>query len=200
MLLETFASDAEASLVHSLPPSSRFDELKVAVWLWSDNPGVTVSVRLRLPNQKNPQTGQTVAMEVYGETHQGGGQWQRLSVELSDRVFAENLRRKRSELSRLVGTGTLNVEDAYIDQVSLHFPGQAITWGLAIDDLEVSQVVPPKPLTPPNVGSRLAASESPMSASCWTAAILPTVYSLSRRVHRDAEEVALQRRVGSRSQ
>ena len=144
VLLETFASDAEASLVHSLPPSSRFDELKVAVWLWSDNPGVTVSVRLRLPNQKNPQTGQTVAMEVYGETHQGGGQWQRLSVELSDRVFAENLRRKRSELSRLVGTGTLNVEDAYIDQVSLHFPGQAITWGLAIDDLEVSQVVPPK--------------------------------------------------------
>lgn len=144
VLLETFASDSEATLVHTLPPSSRFDELKVAVWLWSDNPGVTVSVRLRLPNQKNPQTGQTVAMEVYGETHQGGGQWQRLGVELSDRVFAENLRRKRSELSRLVGTGTLNVEDAYIDQVSLHFPGQAVTWGLAIDDLEVSQVVPPK--------------------------------------------------------
>jgi hypothetical protein len=148
--LETIASDGEATLVHALPPASRFDELKVAVWLWSDNPGATVSVRLRLPNQKNPQTGQSVAMEVFGETHQGGGQWQRLVVELSDRVFADHLRRKRSELTRLIGTGTLNTDDAYVDQMTLHFPGRPVVWSLAIDDLEISQVIPPKATETPS--------------------------------------------------
>lgn len=147
VMLQTFPTDGEAVLFHPLPPSSRFDELKVAVWLWSDNPGVSVSVRIRLPNQKNPQTGQTVAMDVYGDTHQGGGQWQRLEVGLSDRIFADNLRRKRSELSRLTGTGALNTDDAYVDQITLHFPGRPVTWGLAIDDLEINQVVPPKAVT-----------------------------------------------------
>ena len=61
-LVETFANDGWASLIHKLPPAVRFDELKATVWVWADHPGVQVWVRVKLPNQQDPRSGQMLVV------------------------------------------------------------------------------------------------------------------------------------------
>lgn len=145
-LVETFANDGWASLVHSLPPAVRFDELKASVWVWADHPGVQVWVRVKLPNQLDPRTDQMLVVYVKGEVHQGGGEWQKLSVDLTDRQFEETMRRVRGNLALQVGTRNANVLGAYVDQISLRLTEEKVTWGLAIDDLELTPVVSPQKL------------------------------------------------------
>ena len=145
-LVETFANDGWASLIHKLPPAVRFDELKASVWVWADHPGVQVWVRVKLPNQQDPRSGQMLVVDVKGDLHQGGGQWQKLSVDLSDRQFEETMRRVRSNLALQVGTRNANVQGAYVDQISLRLTEEKVTWGLAIDDLELTPVVVPQKL------------------------------------------------------
>ncbi len=147
LLIETYANDGTATLVHKLPPAIRFDELKASVWVWSDHPGMQAAVRVRLPNQPDQRTGQTLVVDVYGEIHQGNGQWQQLSVDLSDRNFEETMRRVRNELNRRLGIRAANDEGAYVEQFSLRLPegtGERATWKLAIDDLEMTPVVAPQ--------------------------------------------------------
>ncbi len=145
-LVETFANDGWATLVHKLPPAVRFDELKASVWVWADHPGAQVWVRVKLPNQEDPRSGQMLVVDVKGDVHQGGGQWQKLSVDLSDRQFEETMRRVRSNLALQVGTRNANVQGAYADQISLRLTEEKVTWGLAIDDLELTPVVVPQKL------------------------------------------------------
>ncbi len=148
LLLETYANDGFATLTHKLPPALRFDELKVSVWVWADHPGIQVWVRVRLPNQTDQRTGQRLVVDVKGDIHKGSGQWQQLAVDLSDRNFEETMRRVRSNLALQVGTRNANAEGAYVDQISLRLPDEKVTWGLAMDDLQLSPVV-----TPQNVGT-----------------------------------------------
>ena len=148
LLLETFANDGFASLVHKLPPAMRFDELKASVWVWSNHPGIQVWVRVRLPHQRDERTGQMLIVDVKGDIHTGGGQWQRLAVDLSDRNFEETMRRVRSNLALQVGTRNANAAGAYVDQISLRVTEEQVTWELAIDDLELTPVVSPQ-----NVGT-----------------------------------------------
>ena len=143
-LLETFANDGIASLIHPLPSALRFDELKASVWVWADHPGVQAWVRVRLPKQLDERTGQMLVVDVKGDIHKGGGQWQQLTIDLSDRQFAETMRRVRSNLALQVGTRNANTEGAYVDQISLRLTDEKVTWGLAIDDLELTPVVPPQ--------------------------------------------------------
>ena len=141
--IETLPYDGRVEIVHKLPPAVRFDELKASVWLWSNHPGVQVSVRVRLPQQLDQRTGQSLVAEVYGDLHSGGGQWQRLAVDLSDRSFEETMRRVRSDLARRVGIKRVNDQGAYVDQISLRLAThERVTWDLKIDDLELTQFVP----------------------------------------------------------
>lgn len=147
LMIETYANDGMATLVHKLPAAIRFDELKASVWVWSDHPGVQAAVRVRLPNQPDQRTGQTLVVDVYGDIHQGNGQWQQLNVDLSDRNFEETMRRVRNELNRRLGIRAANDEGAYVEQFSLRLPeaaGELATWKLAIDDLEMTPVVAPQ--------------------------------------------------------
>ena len=146
--LDTFANDGYAALAHKLPSAMRFDELRASLWVWSDHPGVQVWVRVRLPNQRDERTGQMLVVDVKGDIHGGGGQWQKLAVDLSDRKFEETMRRVRSNLALQVGTRNANAEGAYVDQISLRLTDEQVTWTLAIDDLELTPVVSPK-----NVGN-----------------------------------------------
>ena len=143
-VVNTFANDGMAALIHKLPAAIRFDELKASVWVWADHPGIQASVRVRLPNQPDQRTGQTLVVEVYGDIHQGNGQWQQLVVDLSDRNFNETMRRVRNELARRVGIRAANDQGAYVDQISLHLPDERVTWDLKLDDLELNPVVAPE--------------------------------------------------------
>lgn len=138
-------NDGRVSLVHKLPLAVRFDELKAAVWVWSNHPGVQVSVQVKLPGQLDQRTGNALSLAVYGDIHSGGGQWQRLSIDLSDRGFEETLRRVRSDLARRTGIGSINVQGAYIDQMALQIdPNEVVDWDVKIDDLEVQPVIAPQ--------------------------------------------------------
>jgi hypothetical protein len=143
-LLQTFTNDGFAALVHKLPPALRFDELQATLWVWADHPGCQVWVRVRLPKQVDERTGQMLVVDVKGDIHKGGGRWQQLTVDLSDRNFEETMRRVRSNLALQVGTRNANAEGAYVDQITLRLTDEAVTWGLAIDDLELTPVVSPQ--------------------------------------------------------
>ena len=145
LVIETFPNDQPVELIYKLPAAVRFDELKSSVWVWSDHPGIQAVVRVQLPNQIDPRTGQALVFSVFGDIHGGGGQWQRLEIDLSDRAYKETMRRVRSDLSRRVGSNKLNEQGAFVDQMSLHLATvQKVRWNIRIDDLELSPVVPPQ--------------------------------------------------------
>lgn len=148
VVVETFPNDQPVELIYKLPPAVRFDELKASVWVWSDHPGIQAVVRVQLPNQIDPRTGsarQPLVFPVFGAIHGGGGQWQRLEIDLSDRAYKEALRRVRSDLLRRVGTNKLEEQGAFIDQISLQLTtDQKVQWNICIDDLELSPVIPPQ--------------------------------------------------------
>lgn len=148
VVVETFPNDQPVELICKLPPAVRFDELKASVWVWSDHPGIQAVVRVQLPNQIDPRTGEArlpLVFPVYGAMHGGGGQWQRLEIDLSDRKYKEALRRVRSDLDRRVGTNKLNEQGAFVDQISLQLAtDQKVQWNICIDDLELSPVISPQ--------------------------------------------------------
>lgn len=139
-------SSVVCRLVHPLPPTVRMDETQVAVWVWSDHPGVSVSVRVRFPRQLNPRTSKPLVVSITGDQHRGGGQYQRLAVKLDDREFASSMRRVRDVAQRQLGIRNVNDQGAYLDQITIHLTEEARTWNLALDDLELRPVVTPPDL------------------------------------------------------
>jgi len=114
------------------------DELRLSLWVRSDQPVVTLAVRAVLPRSLDPATGQPVTCLIEGTSYQTPGEWQQLGLE----QVPEALRRRVRSL-RLEHRRNIDERESYIDRVVLLVRAAAGELSIWTDDLELHG--PPRP-------------------------------------------------------
>ncbi len=129
------------------------DEFSARIWVNATRPGIQLSARVILPNEKDPNNLENcLATVLRGESYRTTGRWQQLEIPRPVRLVREVQSRMQTQLGRPV-----DFRGAYVDALMLNVysgPGPADVW---IDDLEVGPVVGKVPLvrTSGRGGSRL---------------------------------------------
>jgi len=136
LLVETTASPGKFRLEYPIPPGRGVEDLTARSWIKADRLGVTLGVRLVLPNQVDPRTGKSLTLIVDGDSNTSEGVWQQLKCTISDAELKSQIRRLRKffegELKDVEETGW------YIDRVVLSFDRLPGVTECFLDDLVVS--------------------------------------------------------------
>ena len=123
-------------LEHSVPAATVLDELEASVWVKSNQNGLTLSVRVTLPDVMDPETRQPRTMLISGDQYRGGGQWQKLKCRTTDRAIGDQIRLQRA-LKQLATTP----ENMYVDQVFLDGQLPPDSVNIQLDDLMLTPLV-----------------------------------------------------------
>ena len=146
----TLPGDQPVRLVHPIPASGVASEPTAAVWVSASRPGVRLALRLRLPNQIDPLTGQPVTCLLSGDALTEPRRWQRLEVSAEADAIKGRLRRLRAELATRV-SGPIDDAGLQVDAVVLTLIGSGRV-SLVTDDLVVGPLMAAAPI--PNATAR----------------------------------------------
>ena len=138
-------SQRAVTLVQSLPSVPAAAEPTVTLWLRSNRPATTLALRLVLPNQDDPLTGEPLTCLLPGGVYSETREWQRLSVQATERRTAERLRRLRAELGPKLAGGYLDTRGARIDAACLIATLPAGDTDYVIDDLTYGPILDATP-------------------------------------------------------
>lgn len=115
------------------------DELVPSLWVKADRPGIQLLARVVFPRAVDDRTGRPVTALIRGGTYTAVGSWQRLAVENTPKLAAEQARVLTVQLGRDV-----DHREAYLDLVLLNaYCGTGIV-ELFVDDLEINGYLPVK--------------------------------------------------------
>jgi hypothetical protein len=114
------------------------DDMTLRLWVRANRPGVTLSARVVLPRERNPEKpGEPLTVLLRGESYTvTGGYWQPLEIRRPVKLLKDEQQLLRARLQH-----DINVADAYVDRVILNLytgPGVTEAW---IDDLEIGPVI-----------------------------------------------------------
>ncbi len=114
------------------------DELRAAVWVKANRPGIQFMARVVLPNERDPKNlDHRLTTYIRGDVYQQTGRWQMLEIGRPVTLAKQQQHLMNAEFKR-----TFDFTGAYIDTLVLNVyggPGQTKIW---IDDLEVGPVLP----------------------------------------------------------
>lgn len=114
------------------------DEMRAALWLRANRPGIQLKARVVLPKERDPNNIQySMVTYIDGDAYQQTGQWQLL--ELGRAVT--KLAKQRQQLLNAQEKRSIDFTDAYVDALVLNLnagPGPTKVW---IDDLEIGPVL-----------------------------------------------------------
>ncbi|MEZ6128165.1 MAG: hypothetical protein R3C59_05760 [Planctomycetaceae bacterium] len=102
-------------IVSDQPAAMVMDEFTATVEINSSHPGIRLALRLVLPEQIDPRTGQPLVVWVMGEESSSVSQWQTLSVVGSRTALQARVRQLRTELSQ----PQIDTSNAYFDACGL---------------------------------------------------------------------------------
>lgn len=139
-------------LTQRVPPARVFDELEATLWLRSNRPGARVGLRLRLPHQVDPRTGQALTVDLPGETYSDAQSWQRLRCRTTDAAVQDVLARVRSQWPRWRTLSGIDTRGMYVDQVVLHVELQPGATEFFLDELQLGPLVEPSETIPDGAG------------------------------------------------
>src|ERR1700722_19132146 len=109
------------------------NELRIALWLRANRPGLKLMARVVLPNERDPNNlGFSMTTYIVGDMYQQTGRWQLLEI---GRPVA--LASQQQQLLNVDTKRSLDFTGAYIDALVLNLnggPGPTKVW---IDDLEI---------------------------------------------------------------
>ena len=130
-------------LSHHVGKARVLEELRVALWVKTDRPGVQLIGRVVLPDSLDPKTGKPVAVDLRGDSYSTPGLWQRLILH-DPRHLLE--RQQRIQNRRL--RSSVSLRGAYLSEVIVNAYTGPGTTRVFLDDLEVVPFLGKKPLTP----------------------------------------------------
>ena len=120
------------------------DELRVALYLRANRPGIQIMARIVLPKERDPKNVENILTTyLRGDTYQQVGRWQLLEI-----GRAAALTKQQQQLMTESFKRSLDFTGAYVDNVVVNLyggPGPTKVW---IDDLEVGPVVSGAPFQP----------------------------------------------------
>ncbi|REJ85584.1 MAG: hypothetical protein DWQ34_28670 [Planctomycetota bacterium] len=130
-------------LTHRAPPAKVFDELTASLWVYSNQVGAQLGVRIRFPHQIDPRTEEPMWVDLLGPPCRKANQWQQISCRTSQDAIDAQLRRLRSQLRSRSGTSSVDTRDFHVDRIVLHMELPAGTTSLHLDDLEFGPIISP---------------------------------------------------------
>lgn len=136
------ANNSDADLTHRVPRSRVLGELTASVWVRSSRSGATLSMRIVMPHQLDPQTGNPVTLEVRGAPYTDTHHWQQLTVTSTEDLVEKQMVLLRGRLARVLEDRTLDTRDLHVDRVSIHVPLRGSVTELHIDELKIGPLVP----------------------------------------------------------
>ncbi len=84
--IETTASPGKYRLEYPIDPGQGIEDLTVRSWVKANRQGVTLGVRIVLPHQTDPTTGESMFFVIDGESNTEEGVWQQLKCVVSGTV------------------------------------------------------------------------------------------------------------------
>lgn len=117
---------------HGVGRARVMPELRPAVWVRSDRPGVQLLVRVVLPRVADPQTGRPLTTLLRGTSYAQVGRWQELYVDQIPLLLSRQVRVLRAKLGSHV-----DPREAYVDHILLNTYTGKGTVDIRVDDLTV---------------------------------------------------------------
>lgn len=148
-------------------PSRVYPELQARLHVRGTFASIRLGVRVRFPHQKDPRTGELLAVDLFGETYSQVGKWQPLTCTTTADALSQRLLRTRDQLSTGLQPAVLDEREPYVDQVVIliSLPAVRETVGaqaLRIDELEFGPLVTPERIAPLRIESQQR-SPSPLT-------------------------------------
>jgi len=144
--VESLAPQSSQSLIQPVPRCRLLEELNASAWVKSDREGARLLVRVRLPRQPDPVTGQPLAVLVPGEVYTDTGRWQQLACGEIESRFLKMLPRIRKRLQTETGSyPNLDLADVLVDAVVIEFEGSRGVTALQLDDVQIGPVIAAEP-------------------------------------------------------
>lgn len=129
---------AEAMFVHSLPPAAAIEDLRLSVWVKSNQANLQLKMRLAFPDETDPETGRALTALLSGDTYTTPGEWQELTCSARHELVLDALRRTRYRVNR----SDLSDRGLYVDQAVLWASFATSPAEIIFDDLALANVVP----------------------------------------------------------
>lgn len=119
-------------------------ELRASIWVRANRPGVELTARVVLPNERDPNNlDYRLTTYIKGETFNLVGRWELLNIRRPVEKWKDQQQRLSANSTR-----ALDFSGAYIDALVLNLnagPGPTKVW---IDDLEIGPVTSAAPISP----------------------------------------------------
>jgi hypothetical protein len=135
---ETGPGGGEATFVHALPAAKVIDDLRLSVWVKSNQAGLQLKMRLAFPDAIDPETGRPLTAVLAGDRYTTPGEWQELSCSAAHDAVQDALRRTRYRLNQ----SDLSDQGRYVDQAILWASFTTSPAEIIFDDLRLANVVP----------------------------------------------------------
>ncbi|GAB4150988.1 MAG: hypothetical protein Tsb009_26150 [Planctomycetaceae bacterium] len=96
---EILRNSTTVDLEQTVPAAHVIDELQVSLWMRANRANLKVALRIRLPDQRNPQTGEILSFDIPGEEYTKPGNWQKLVCKVDRKKIQSQIRRLRARLN-----------------------------------------------------------------------------------------------------
>jgi hypothetical protein len=124
-------------VAYPFPKTTVIEELSATAWVKSNRPGVKVLIRVVLPREKDPETGNAVWMWIEGESSSAIGRWEPIKVSRPLETLVKQKGVRQAELKR-----TVDIREAYADMLLLDVHTGIGVSDVSVDDVEVGPIVP----------------------------------------------------------
>lgn len=142
IVVESRAAVTKLRFEHALPAARLIDELVLSLWFHSSLDGAQLQVRVVLPNETDPRSGQPLVLLIEGDMYTRTNQWQKLECRDMKSLLVQSLPRIRQEI--LARTGA----KLAIDQTGMYVDGAALlvqmgrgTAQFVVDELSFGPIV-----------------------------------------------------------
>ncbi len=142
--LVTAVEGQSVTLAHAVPVGLLIDDLTAAVWIKANRTGAALAVRVHLPQQRDPRTGEELTFIVQGDTYANVNQWQELTCQTLEQTVSRQLALVRRQLAGLHGSTSINLQNMYVDEVLLLVPLSVGHTAFSVDDLRFGPIVRPQ--------------------------------------------------------
>lgn len=144
----------------SVPPATAISELTAAVWVRATVTDLRIVMRLRFPRQIDPRTGESLRLDIPGESYMATKEWQRITCRANEEAVTRRLTLERAQLASQGNPLEIDTRDAYVDEIALLFSIENSLSVIQIDDVEFGPIVQPsgvvlEPETQNTAGTRL---------------------------------------------
>ena len=139
--LNAIGNDQMARLELTLPAARVIDELQLKMWVKSNRRGAALQLRVVLPNQVDPDTGNRLRIIVPGDEYTRVGEWQLMHCRTTDQLISSGVRRLRNQMK----TSHIDVTGAYADKALMRCELADGVTDIRTDKLKFGPIVPTIP-------------------------------------------------------